>query len=67
MYRNILNNVRKTRIYNETKYITNKERVKKPKINFNKGDHLCDNFHFLLKDYYKSNKDKDKDKSMFLL
>ena len=72
MYRNLLNNARRKRIYNENiihfdlldkKKTTTKK--KKP-INFNNGDHLGDQFHFLLKKEYQLRKNSD-DLPPFLL
>ena len=51
MYRGLLNNARRRRIYKENSLYFDSIKVEKNKrkpINFNNGDHLGDQIHFLL-------------------
>ena len=75
VYRGFLNNVRintrRRRIYKENSlYLESINKVekkeKKKPINFNNGDHLGDQFHFLLKKEYQLRKNS-KDLPPFLL
>ncbi len=74
MYRGLLNNARRKRIYKENslyfesinKVEKNKNKNKERHINFNNGDHLGDQFHFLLKKEYQLRKNSN-DLPPFLL
>lgn len=68
MYRSLISNTRRRVTYNENimKRDLLKKREKKKAINFNNGDHLGDQFHFLLKKEYQLRKNS-KDLPPFLL
>ena len=69
MYRGLLNNARRRRIYKENSLYFDSIKVEKNKerhINFNNGDHLGDQFHFLLKKEYQLRKNSN-DLPPFLL